>query len=155
VLAEHDLEAALDSALRQGLTSVGHLERRLAGLPGRKTATLRALLDDRRGQRPAESRREAEVARMLVEAGLPRPVRQYQLGRIRFDLAWPEARIAVEFQSYRHHFGARAWRRDQARTNAAAAEGWLVFNLTEDDADDACRAAAHHVGQAYATRAAA
>ena len=51
----------------------------------------------------------------------------------RFDLADPGARVAVEFDSYRHHFGRQAWRRDQARHNRATALGWLVFHATEHD----------------------
>ena len=141
VLDELALEQALDSALREERTSVGFLDRQAArlgsGRPG--VAGLRRLLDDRLAQRPAESRREADVARLLVAAGLPRPVRQYELrdeaGDLvaRFDLAYPSARIGVEFQSYRHHFGRQAWRRDQTRANAATAHGWLLFAVTEEE----------------------
>ena len=79
------------------------------------------------------------MARLLVAAGLPNPVRQYELrddgGDLlaRFDLAYPSARIGIEFQSYRHHFGRQAWRRDQVRANSAMAQGWLVFAVTEDE----------------------
>jgi hypothetical protein len=141
VLNEADLEQALDSALREGKTSVGFLARQLerlgTGRPG--AAVLRDLVDGRLTERPSESRREADVARLLVEAGLPRPVRQYELRNeagdlvARFDLAYPAARIGIEFQSYRHHFGRQAWRRDQVRANQAAAHGWLVFAVTEDE----------------------
>ena len=146
VLDEPTLEQALDSALREGKTSVDFLGRQLgrlgAGRPG--AAKLATLLDDRRTQRPSESRREADVARLLVAAGLPRPVRQYELrderGDIvaRFDLAYPAVGIGIEFQSYRHHFGRQAWRRDQARANGATARGWLVFGVTEDHVRDQC-----------------
>jgi very-short-patch-repair endonuclease len=66
-------------------------------------------------------------------------VRQYELfdaaGLLvaRFDLADPPARVAVELDSYRHHSGRQAWRRDQGRHNRATALGWLVFYATEDD----------------------
>jgi len=142
VLDRMALEAALDSALRDGHVSVGHLLRRLdaIGSRGRSgTAVLYELLDARGRGRPHESVREAELAAMLDRAGRPPMVRQHELrsadGRLvaRFDLADPAARVAVEFDSYRHHFGRQAWRRDQGRHNRATALGWLVFHATEDD----------------------
>lgn len=142
VLDRMALEAALDSALRDGHVSAGHLLRRLdaIGSRGRSgTAVLQELLHDRRHGRPHESAREAALAAMLDRAGSPPMVRQYELRAAdgvlvaRFDLADPVARVAVEFDSYRHHFGRQAWRRDQGRHNRATALGWLVFHATEDD----------------------
>lgn len=83
-----------------------------------------------------------------MAAGLPKPIRQYQLEDMRFDLAYPDVRIAVEYDSYRHHYGKQAWRRDQARHNRATALGWPVFHLTEGDGVEA-------VVQAYRQRRAA
>lgn len=131
ILVPDRLEEALDSALREHLTSVEHVKRHLRA--GRRGAgVLRHLVESRTGERPHESVKEAELSRLLVAAGLPRPVRQYELrrdGRVvaRFDLAWPDVRIAVEYMSYRHHFGRRAWRADAGRSNAALADDWLVF----------------------------
>ncbi len=141
VLEHERLEAALDSALRDGLLTVAYLEGRLAalGTHGRHGAeALRAMLGERRDGRPAESRWECRLARDLVAAGLPQPVRQFELcdgGRVaaRFDLAYPGRRIGIEYESYRHHHGRQAWRRDQARHNRATALGWLVFHLTKGE----------------------
>lgn len=136
------LEAAVDAALRDGHASVPYLLRRLdeAGSQGRAgVAVLRALLDDRRGGRGHESPKEIELAALLDGGGLPRLVRQYELRDVdgllvaRFDLADPAARVAVEYESYRHHFGRQAWRQDQARHNRATALGWLVFRATEHE----------------------
>lgn len=99
VLDEDGLEAALDSAVREGLVTVGYLDRRLAelGSPGRNgIANLRELIDDRREGRPADSQAENRVRRALVAAGLPKPVRQFELYdhrglAARFDLAYPRA----------------------------------------------------------------
>lgn len=140
-LESERLEEVLDAALRQGLTSVDHLQRRLDALGARGragTGSLQELLSQRKGVRSAESRRELRVARLLVAAGLPSPVLQHELrvdGEFlaRFDLAYPDLRIAVEYDSYRHHFGRQAWRRDQVRHNGATAEGWLVFHVSDDD----------------------
>lgn len=156
VLDELDLEACLHSALRDGHTSLAHLQARLAtrGRPG--GAMLRELVAAAGGGRPFDSRPEIKVSRMLVAAGLPRPVRQHVLndeqGRFvaRFDLAWPEWRLGVEFQSWKHHHGRRAWRRDQARANRAVAQGWRVLAATEDDVGDDCRTLARDISCAAA-----
>jgi hypothetical protein len=103
----------------------------------------------------ASHRAAGALAWRLVAAGLCEPVRQYELwheGELvaRFDLAWPEARIAVEFQSYRHHFGRRAWRRDAGRANGAAAQGWRVFMATEEDLREGRRTLAPELARARA-----
>jgi very-short-patch-repair endonuclease len=157
VLEADDLQAALDSALREGLVTLGYVERRIA-TQGRKGAgILKDLVAAQRrtGTRPAESRRERQVARMLMAQGLPEPVLQYELVRdgravARFDLAWPTWRIAGEFQSYRHHSGRRAWRRDAARANRAAAAGWRIIAITEDDVTDGCRKVVAEIWRASA-----
>jgi hypothetical protein len=151
-----DLEAAVDSALRDGLTTVSYLERWLPAQGRNGTAVLREIVDDRRVNKPFGSRREAQVSRMLVAAGLPRPVPQHELrddrGRVvaRFDLAWPAWRVAVEFASYRHHFGRQAWRHDASRANRATAQGWRILTATDLDVDERCRALATDVGRARA-----
>lgn len=157
VLDEISLEQTVDSALREHLTSVGYLHRHVERLrDGRRgTGLLRELLVARTGERPYESRKEAELARLLVAAGLPKPVPQFELrvgGRLlaRFDLAWPDAQVAVEFQSYRHHFGRQAWRRDVARANRAMAAGWIVFMATEEDVRDGARRLVADIGRACA-----
>ncbi len=142
VLDRARLEAALDAALRDGHASVPHLVRRLdaIGSRGRTGAlVLRELLDDRGRARGHESPKEIELAALLDSGGLPPLVRQYELRDAsrrlvaRFDLADPLARVAVEFDSYRHHFGRQAWQRDQARHNRATSLGWLIFHATEHD----------------------
>ncbi|MFP5316848.1 MAG: type IV toxin-antitoxin system AbiEi family antitoxin domain-containing protein [Acidimicrobiia bacterium] len=136
VLDQTGLEAALDSALRERLVTPGYLGRRLHGLGGNGrdgVAGLRQLVEDRLHGRPADSRRENDIVRQLAAAGLPSPERQFPFEGLRFDLAYPRVRIAVEFDSYRHHYGRRSWRRDRSRHNRATAAGWLVFHLTEGE----------------------
>lgn len=65
-------------------------------------------------------------------------------------MAWPQWRILGEFQSYRHHFGRQSWRRDASRANGAAAAGWRVFAITEEDVRDGCRSIAADIAQAAA-----
>ena len=141
VLAPHDVEAALDSALRDGLTP-DQLHECLDrnGRQGRKgTALLRELVDDRRRLGVSRSRRESALHRALVTAGLTPPLRNHVvrdptgLPLAEVDLAWPAAKVAVEFDSYRYHHGRAAWRRDQVRRNRLTALGWLVIAATEQE----------------------
>ncbi len=142
VLDRTRLEAAVDAALRDGHASVPHLLRRLDAMGSRGrtgSALLRDLLDDRARARGHESPKELELATLLDGAGRAPLVRQFELRAgdrqlvARFDLADPVARVAIEFDSYRHHFGRQAWRNDQSRHNWATSLGWLVFHVTEDD----------------------
>jgi hypothetical protein len=143
VLDEQRLEEALDSALRQGLASVPHLRRQLAtiGHNGRSgAAILGRMLVCRDGRRPSESPPELELGRMLATAGLPAAVPQYELwedGRFlaRFDWAFPEVRIAAEYNSYRHHHGrhvARAARSEREIPRGVTTRGGTTGRRRED-----------------------
>jgi very-short-patch-repair endonuclease len=71
---------------------------------------------------------------------LPAPVPQYVvlaagdfLGRV--DLAWPEARLIVEYEGA-HHFEDGQIRRDDERYRRLAAAGWRVIRLSANDLRD-------------------
>lgn len=156
------LEAALDAALRDGHASVPHLLRRLEAMGSRGrtgSVMLRDLLEDRRGGRGHESPKEIELARLFDGDGQPPLVRQYELRDAagvlvaRFDLADPVAWVALEYESYRHHFGRQPWQRDQSRHNRATALGWLVFHATEHDlSGPAAKTLRRNVNRARAER---
>lgn len=134
------LEAALESALRQGQTSPPRLRWRLKelGVQGRKgAAALSRLLADLDSRR-AESVLELRVEKLLLKAGLPRPVRQHEIregGRViaRIDLAYPESKLAIECDGYRYHSGKEAWHRDRIRHNELTARGWRIIRATWHD----------------------
>lgn len=92
----------------------------------------------------AESVRESLLRVTLVLAGLPRPVSQFTIlgpdGAFvaRVDLAWPELRVAVEYDGAHHDDPGRIVR-DRARLNAIRRVGWTV--LVVDAAQLAHRAA--------------
>jgi len=138
VLDPTRLEVAVDAALRDGHASVAHLLRRL---PIHDAPQWPSAMMMGRSSSPACVRLYSDTlpATLLDGAGRAPLVRQYELRDVdrhlvaRFDLADPSARVAVEFDSYRHHFGRQAWRRDQSRHNRATSLGWLVFHVTEDD----------------------
>jgi hypothetical protein len=136
------VEQALDVALRRDLTTLSKARTTLdrLGRRGRDgTATLRAILDERAPVgRSAESPAETSMRRLLVRNGFPDPVLQFDvvaagvfLGRV--DAAYPQWKIALEYESYEHHTGKLALVRDSARRNRFAAAGWTYLAVTAAD----------------------
>jgi hypothetical protein len=143
VVDPETLEIAIESALRRGLFSPGQLRWRAeqmlgAGRPG--SQVLRALLA-KRGLGHSASAPEVKLARILEQAGLGRPARQYEVranGRLiaRPDLAYPDHRIAIEYDSDRWHAGVRRRHHDARRRNRLRADGWTVIEVTPDQLGD-------------------
>jgi len=90
-----------------------------------------------RDSRPAESRLEVKVARLIRASALPLPERQFEVRagvrRYRLDFAWPQRRVALEADGRRTHSDAAAFQRDRNRWSALAARGWLVLFATWAD----------------------
>lgn len=86
----------------------------------------------------SESPMETRLRLLLVDAGAPNPTAQHDVtdGRGRFigrvDLAYPQWRIAIEYEGD-HHRERSHFRRDIARLNALRDNGWLVLRFTADD----------------------
>ncbi len=106
------------------------------GAPGsRRAATTLALCDPR-----AESPPESCLRTILVGAGLPPPIPQFPVvvnGILiaRADLAWPDLRLAIEYDgSWHAHPDQLA--RDRRRLRALAAAGWYVYHVTAADLRD-------------------
>lgn len=95
-----------------------------------------AALADARSESPQETRLRVR----LVLAGLPPPSPQFtvrHLGRFvaRVDLAYPEAKLAIEYDGLWH--GERGQLgRDRRRLNALHAAGWRVIHVTAADMYD-------------------
>ena len=51
----------------------------------------------------------------------------------RADIAYPDARLAIEVDGYRYHTGRAAWQYDVSRSNALIARGWRVLRFAWDD----------------------
>ena len=121
----------LDAILaRTGLRVEDLLARLDAEPPGRGTRRARSTLalTDPRAESPRES-----LLRLLVRgAGLPAPVVQHVVhlphGRARLDLAWPDLRVALEYDGWPHDDPARR-SADLARHNALRAAGWVVIQV--------------------------
>lgn len=141
VLSPQALEDALDDALRRKLTSLSTvrstIERR--GRRGvRGIATLQALIDARTPGRTPGSAKENDLRRLLVSAGLPAPVTQYEIcdqrGRFvaRPDLAYPQACLAIEYDGEGHAY-PRQRQSDLRRQNRLINAGWLVLRYCHLD----------------------
>jgi very-short-patch-repair endonuclease len=84
---------------------------------------------------------EAKVLRVIRRLGLPAPRVNHRVrigGRVRYlDLAWPDAKVAVEFDGFVPHSTRRVFDDDRSRQNDLVAGGWTVFRITKTmlDAD--------------------
>ena len=135
-----------DSALRRNLTTIPRLVNtrdRLARRGRRGATRFRAALESRDPVAAVpDSAPERMLARYLVGQGLPNPAFQYEVhdadGRFvaRTDLAYPDARVLVEYDSYLHHSGKVALDRDSARRNRLVGLRYSVITATPADLRD-------------------
>lgn len=108
-----------------------------------------------------ESPKETETRRLLVAHGLPEPAVQHTVvvgGRVigRVDLAYPQWKIAIEYDGDGHRTKKSEWRRDIRRQRELEAAGWRIIHLTQDDLGPALQTAfIALVRQAIRERAAA
>jgi hypothetical protein len=135
-----ELERAVEHVLRERMVSpralVLEVERAVfASRPG--IHVLRGIASERADDRPSESVLEDEMKRLIGTYGLPRPVPQYEVrfgGRnVRFDLAYPDHRVAVELNGWAPHYGRDRWQRDHDRRNTVELGGWRLLEFTWQD----------------------
>lgn len=129
--------ATLDAALRSGACSRDELQRAVTRQAGRRgVVRTRELLP--LASPKAESPMESEARLIMIDGGLPPPILQYEVadlqGRIwRLDFAWPEARVAAEYDGVDWHSGPEAFRRDRRRSSALQELGWSVVPIIAED----------------------
>jgi very-short-patch-repair endonuclease len=143
LLSVADLVAAGDYLLhrRAPLCSSEQLATAVRDHPGRRgrPSLLRALeLVDDRSESPAES-----VLRViLISAGflgvVPNHVVRDRSGRFlgRVDLAFPDARVAIEYEGDYHRTERDRWRKDMSRIRRLESAGWRVIRVNADDLRD-------------------
>jgi hypothetical protein len=106
----------------------------------------------------AESPMETRLRVGLVHAGAPRPEVQYPVldehgfTLARVDLAYPAARLAIEYDGALH-FDRRRWARDRDRDATLAGVGWETRRLGRDDVVDLMPQTAHRVNRLLTLRA--
>jgi len=84
----------------------------------------------------AQSVQETRTRLMLVDGGLPRPVAQHRVvfpegDAAYLDLAYPELKIAIEYDGEQWHKEQRA--KDERRRRRLERMGWIVVVLHADD----------------------
>jgi hypothetical protein len=140
VLHPKRTERALESALRQRLTTIRALRKMLTQL-GRKgrpgIRVMRALLDERPlDYIPTGSGLELRFLELATRAGITSLVRQIDVGDDydwigRVDFVDRQRRIVVEVQSDRFHGSLLDTARDAERIGKLTADGWTVIEVHE------------------------
>ncbi|HUR49594.1 MAG TPA: DUF559 domain-containing protein, partial [Acidimicrobiales bacterium] len=136
------LELAVERALIARLVSVRGLRTAAAHTRtrGRRgPSVLAGVLDGRAlTDRPPDSVFESRVAAFFRRHGLPRAVYQHPVqedGRFlaRVDFAYPEWRLAIEFDGHDSHRTPAQLQRDLTRQNVLVTGGWTVLRFTWAD----------------------
>lgn len=129
-----DAVAAIDALARVGGFNTAMLLVGPVGMRGCRRLKQAVALADPRAESPMESR----LRLVLVLDGLPAPASQYEVrdanGVVlaRVDLAYPEARLALEYDGA-HHFDAEFSRLDRQRDLQLDELGWQTMRFTSDD----------------------
>ncbi|MEN4398214.1 hypothetical protein ACNQR7_15210 [Mycolicibacterium senegalense] len=146
--------AAIDALARAAHLKVADIEQAADRHTGRKgirqaRATI-ALVDP-----GAESPQETWLRLLVIRAGYRRPQTQYPvyneygalIGDV--DLAWPELKIALEYEG-RHHTDPEQLRKDIQRVDAMVETGWIVIRVTSREG---AANALGRIAKAWASRA--
>ena len=129
--------ATLDAALHSTHCDRAELARAVVAQAGRRgIVQVRELLPLADGR--AESPMESEARLVMLDGGLPSPVLQFEVvdsrgQRRRLDFAWPEFRLAAEYDGGEWHGGTEALWRDRERLAALQDLGWVVVPIIADD----------------------
>jgi very-short-patch-repair endonuclease len=132
------LTIAVDSALRDGLTSDDFLHRRLVALRSKGRYGIPKLLAVVAGAeiaRGGHSWLEREFLRLMAQAQLPAPLTQQVLARrgtrlVRVDCRFADTPVVVELLGYRFHRSPQQMRVDAERANQLLLAGFLPFQFT-------------------------
>ncbi len=128
------VESALEDALMRRLVTFALLTATLERLggPGRNGAgVLRALVEERDpATAPTQSMLEDRLFQLLRRAGLPEPVRQYEVAGVRLDGAYPDRRLGLEADSRIWHGGRLDVQRNSDKANILVAHGWRMLHFT-------------------------
>jgi very-short-patch-repair endonuclease len=111
-----DLVVVGDHFVRKGWVTPEELVEHAAGAGGAPARRAAAYV-----RRDVDSPMETRLRMLIVLAGLPEPVVNHKVlhadGRVRyrFDLSWPEVRVAVEYDGRQHRDDLDQWEHDLVR----------------------------------------
>lgn len=129
--------ATFDAALRIGTCDVADMEQAIREQKGRRgIVKCRQLLPHADGR--AESSMESETRLVFLDHGLPMPVLQYEIidltGQLwRLDFAWPDQKVAAEYDSMEWHANPVAWKKDRIKAARLGELGWTLVPVVVDD----------------------
>jgi hypothetical protein len=134
---------ALDAGLVNREVTLWSVERSLSVLgqaPGRHPSKLWTLLGERGLEtKLGESNPEKRVYRVLDASDLPAPTQQhwvrYGSDKFRLDLAYPDAKIAIEYDGWESHSSRSSFDSDRRRDRILQVNGWVVLRLTSKTSD--------------------
>lgn len=134
---------ALDAGLVRGDVTLWSVERSLSALgqaPGRHPSKLWTLIGERSTDaHAAESRPEIRITRVLASAGLPTPTLQHRVKvggqRYRLDFAYPEHKVAIEYDGWDAHRSRTSFDADRKRDRLLQLDGWVVLRITSQTSD--------------------
>lgn len=137
----YDLVAVADAVVRtwrvdQPLATIEQLQAAVSA--GRRVGVgrLRAALP--RARPRSASRPEVWVRLTLVDAGLPEPALNHDVFEAGtrlacVDMAYPDLKIAIEYEGEHHLRDPKQWAADILRYETLEAAGWIVVRVTKDE----------------------
>ena len=139
LLRFREFDAIGESLVIAGMMDLEQFElmtRRLArrGKGGSRHA--RDFLEIRAGSDRQATVLERKGRQVLSNGGLPQPIPQFPIPwatHRRFDDAYPDGKIAIEWDSRAWHEQRAAMAADRRRDREAAAHGWVVLRFTWDE----------------------
>jgi hypothetical protein len=143
VCSPNTVEMAYERAKHSSLVTWESCDRLLARFARSGRNGVTALRDVLRRRDPRQAPTESEMETLLLQLarrhGLPAPITQHEvrtptgvfLGRV--DAAWPAARVAVEYQSVKHHTTDLERAQDRRRIHRLRAASWDVLEVGPDD----------------------
>lgn len=144
IFRAHEVQRLVDHSVAIGQVTKSQLidVRRRFGEHGRNGVVSLDLAIDGLPSAAAETDSGPEVLllRLLADAGLPEPVRQYpvRVGRERryIDLAYPDVSLALEYDGNDPHTRVARFEDDRRRQNGLVLLGWTVLRYTHAELRD-------------------
>lgn len=138
VLGRRRLARVVEQALVSRKVDIDDLADLVSSLSRRGKVGMKRMhrvLDDLTGQSVPETELERILVDLIVDAGLPEPIKQFSAPWLkplngRVDLAYPDYTIVIEADSRRWHGSFDAFETDRIRDNAAQIAGWIVLRIT-------------------------
>ena len=139
IVTERNLAAIVDDAVTARLTTIEAIatvarDVGRSGKPG--TLNTRKVLEERSGPGLRGTGLERRGNSLLLEIAEATPEFEYPIPwrpEKRFDAAYPEHRLAIEWDSRRWHTQEAAFQRDRDRDRQAVLHGWRFLRFTWDD----------------------